>query len=144
MTTTTFNTRRTASIVSYLQTGLIAGVIAAIGNLLVYFVGRAIGVSFDIIMQPGTPITPLPIPAIILFSTVPTLGAAVLAWGLNRYVARGNTIFVGIAIVFLLLSLFPDITMPDPVTMSTRLSLIVMHLVAGGVITYLLSRKAAE
>lgn len=143
MATTTLNTSRpTPSIVSYLQTGVIAGVIAAIANVIVYFVGRAVGASFDIIMQPGTPVIPLPIVAIILFSVVPAFGAAVLAWALNRYTARGNTIFIGIAVVFLLLSLFPDITMPDPVTNATRIGLIVMHFVAGGTITYLLSRKA--
>lgn len=144
MTTTTFTTRRTASIIRYLQTGLIAGVIAAIANLIVYFVGRSMGVPFDIIMQPGTPITPLPIPAIILFSGVPALIAAVVAWGLNRYVARGNMIFVGIAVVILLVSLLPDILMPEPVTMSTRFGLIVMHLIAGSVITFLLSRQTAS
>lgn len=143
MATTTLTTiRTTPSIVSYLQTGVIAGVIAAIVNVIVYFVGQALGASFDIIMQPGTPVIPLPIPAIILFSVVPALGAAVLAWALNRYVARGNAIFVGIAVVFLLVSVIPDITMPDPVTNATRLGLMVMHFVAGGVITYMLSRKA--
>jgi hypothetical protein len=143
MTTSTLNNTTTPSIVSYLQTGVIAGVIAAIANVIVYFVGQAVGASFEIIMQPGTPITPLPIFAIVMFSVVPAIGAAVLAWALNRYVARGNQIFVGIAVVFLLLSLIPDITMPDPVTNATRIGLIIMHFVAGGVITYLLSRKAA-
>lgn len=143
MATTTLNTNRTTpSIVSYLQTGVLAGIMAAIVNVIVYFVGQALGASFDIIMQPGTPMIPLPIVAIILFSVVPALGAAVLAWALNRYVTRGNAIFVGIAVVFLLVSIIPDITMPDPVTNATRLGLIVMHFVAGGVITYLLSRKA--
>jgi Family of unknown function (DUF6069) len=141
-TTTLTSSRTTPSIVSYLQTGVIAGVIAAIGNVIVYFVGQALGASFDIIMQPSTPVVPLPIVAIVMFSVVPALGAALLAWALNRYIARGNAIFVGIAVVFLLLSIIPDITMPDPVTNATRLGLIVMHFVAGGVITYMLSRKA--
>lgn len=143
MATTSINTNATPSLVSYLQTGAIAGVIAAIINVIVYFIGRAVGVPFDIIGQPGTPIMPLPVFAIVMFSVVPGIGAAVLAWLLNRYTARGNTIFVGIAVVFLLLSLIPDITMPDPVTMGTRIGLIIMHFVAGGVITYMLSRKAS-
>lgn len=140
---TTMNRDTSTSVLSYVQTGLIAAVIAAVVNLVVYFVGQAMGVPYEIIMQPGTPLTPLQIPQILVMSILPGVVAALLAWALNRYLARGNTIFVGIAVLILLLSLVPLVTMAETVTTTTRIALAIMHVATAAIITYMLSRKAA-
>jgi hypothetical protein len=131
------------SLTSYITTGVIAGVISGVLNVIVLYVGKAMGITFEIIGQPGMPLTALDFMPVFMFSLVPAIGAAFLAWGLNRYVPRGNAIFIGIAIAFLLVSFIPDLTMPDPVTNGTRYGLILMHIVAGAVITYMLARRAA-
>jgi hypothetical protein len=142
-TTSTLNTNSTPSITSYMITGIIAGAIAGGINIILFLVGQALGVPFEIAVPPDFVLTPLTLQPIFLFSFVPGIVGAILAWIFNRFVPRGNTVFVVIAVIFLLLSFYPDIAMPETVTVGTKAMLILMHIVAGGIITYMLSRKAA-
>lgn len=145
MTTSTISTSRSVNWGGLLTTGLIAGVVAAVVNTIVYFIAQALGVDFMIVMGgAGTPAMPLAIPAIAIFSIVPGLIAALLAGSLLRFTSNGARIFQIVALVFLLISFIPDLTMPEPATMATKASLMLMHVIAGSVITYMVSRKAAE
>lgn len=142
-TTNTLNTNTTPAITSYLITGIIAGAIAGGINMLLFLVGQALGITFEIAVPPDFQLNPLNLQAIFLFSFIPGIVGAILAWIFNRFVPRGNTVFVVIAVIFLLLSFAPDLAMPESVTVGTKTMLILMHIVAGGIITYMLSRKAA-
>lgn len=142
-TTNTLNTNTKPVITSYLITGIIAGAIAGGINMILFLIGQAMGVTFEIAVPPDFQLNALNLQAIFIFSFVPGIVGAILAWILNRFVSRGNTIFMGIAIVFLLLSFTPDIAMPETVSIGTKTMLILMHIVAGSIITFMLSRKAA-
>lgn len=143
MATNTLNRSTTPSVVSFLTTGAIAGAIAGIANSIVFLIGQALGVPFEIATPDMPQLTALNVIPVFLFSFVPGIVAGLLAWLLHRYTSRGNSLFVGIAVVFLLLSFIPDIAMPESVTMSTKAGLILMHIIAGGIITYMISRKTA-
>lgn len=146
MTTTTkmLNTTTAPGITVYLITGIIAGAIAGGINMVLFLAGQALGVPFEIAVPPDFQLNALNLQAIFIFSFVPGIVGAVLVWALNRFVPRGNMVFVVLAILFLLLSFAPDLAMPDSVTPGTKISLMLMHVVAGGIITFMLSRKAAR
>ncbi len=139
----TLKTTRTPSITAYLITGIIAGAIAGGINMILFLVAQAAGVPFEIAVPPDFQLNALNLQAIFIFSFVPGIVGAVLAWLLHRFVPRGTVVFVVVAVLFLLLSFAPDIAMPDSVTPGTKASLILMHIVAGSVITFMLNRKAA-
>lgn len=135
-------TNSVPSLIQYLITGITAGVIGGVVNIILFVIGQSLGVPFEIAVPPLNELNPLNPQVVFMFSFVPGIGAAVLAWLLHRFVPRGKTIFLVIAILFLLLSFIPDITMVDSVTVGTKAGLILMHIVAGGIITYMLHRKA--
>lgn len=126
-----------------LLVGLLAGLLAGLANLLVYFVGSALSAPFLVPMGgPGSPPMPLPLLAIIVASTIPALGAAVLYWALGRFVRNATTIFLVVAVVFALISLAGPMSLP--IELSTRLSLSAMHFVAGAIIAGGLVRFARQ
>ncbi len=121
-----------------LRIGLVAGVAAAVVNLIIYFVGTTVfAVPFLITMQPGTAPIPLVVPAIIGMSILPGLLAALFLWGLARFVSRPIRWFQGISLVLLLLSLLP---LSMPLDAATRVGLVLMHLATGLLIIAALSR----
>jgi hypothetical protein len=120
--------------------GLLAAVAAAIANLLVFFVARELlDISF-VIPYEGSDSTPEPLPAamVIIASAIPALIAAMLLGLLARWARRSLRIFQAVAVVALLLSLGGPLTLDDVAT-STRVALIVMHLVAAALIVGILS-----
>jgi hypothetical protein len=119
---------------------LIGGALAAVANLIIFFVTQALGVVYEVQAGgPGGPIIPLPIPAVPIASIVPALGAGVLLAILARFSKRPLLIFWIISGVFLLLSFFPVFSMP--VATGVQIGLAIMHIVAGAAIVWSLSSR---
>lgn len=146
MATTTSAAGRPArpSLARTLLVGLIAGLAAGVANLIVFFVTQALGAPFLVPMGgPGAPALPLPFAAVVAAGAIPGLGAAALYWALRRFTGvRATAIFVGIAAAFGLLSLAGPLTLP--IDLFTRLSLALMHIVAGVIITGGLVRSVRQ
>ena len=122
--------------------GLIAGVLAAVLNLIVYAIAAAVGVPFDVQMGPGAPIQPIGALQFIMASIVPALIGTGLYALLVRFTRNATPIFIGIAIVVALLSLASPLGMQ--VALSTRLTLAVLHLTTAAIITLTLLRLAPQ
>lgn len=120
--------------------GLAAGVAAALVNLIVFFIGGAMGIVFEGQMGPGAPVMPLPAIAFVMASLVPALLGALAYVVSVRFIPRGRAIFIGVALAVAVLSLFSPLTME--VALATRLTLAALHLVTAAIITWGLVRYA--
>lgn len=121
----------------------LAGVLAALGNLAVYGLARAaLGLPLEMPAMGPTPAGSLSVAPVVLSSFVPALFAGGLLAVLARFAARPLRVFQIVAGAVLVLSLGAPLTLP--VDLGTRLVLLVMHLVAGLVITGVLSTTAVD
>lgn len=113
------------------QAGLLAALLAVIGNLLVFFVSNQLLSSPLLIpTQPGsTELAPLTAVMVTVATIIPILGATILLSLLGRWVARPFTVFTIIAVLFLLISFGGPLSLP--VDGTTKLILNLMHVVAG-------------
>jgi hypothetical protein len=125
------------------QAGFIAAIVATAANLLVYYLVPALfNFTLAIPLQgPGSEIEQMPAVMVILATAVPAIGATILLALLYRFTARPRRIFQVIALLFLLLSFLPPFSLP--VALNIRLTLALMHVIAGGVIIYVLTVWAA-
>ena len=112
------------------RAGVITALIAAIVNVVIYFIGNSLVQPLQVVMGGATAPVQLPLFAVVIFSVVPLLGAMVLLWLLGRFTARPFTIFTLIAVIFLLISFIPDLTMAG-VSDLNKAILVLMHTVAG-------------
>ena len=127
-----------------LGVGLVSGLVAGIANLILFFISRAL-FSLPYLVPMGGPTSPavdLPVFAVIVASTIPAIGAALLYWALGRFTSRATTIFVAVAVVFGLLSFGGPASLP--IDLGTRIALALMHVVAGVIITLGLTRFAPQ
>jgi hypothetical protein len=124
------------------QAGLMAAILAAIANLIVFFVSSQLLSSPLLIpAQPGsTDLAPLTAIPVVAATVIPIIGATILLALLGRWVARPFTVFTIIAVLFLLLSFGGPLTLP--VDGVTKLVLNLMHIVAGGVAIGILTTRA--
>lgn len=116
----------------------LAGAVAAVGNLMVWALGRALAIPLDIPM--GAQTTTLTAGPIIAASFVPALLAAVLLAMLSRLAARPLWVFQLVGGVALLLSLLGPLALP--VAGATKAVLLGMHVVAALAIVGVLSKAA--
>ena len=132
---------KTVTASRFISAGLLAAAVAAVANLLVYFLVPALfGFTLEFPWQgPGSEIQRLPIFMVLLATVLPTIAAIVLLAVLNRFTARPVTIFRVIAVVFLLLSLAAPLTLSAP--LSVRLTLVAMHVITAAIITYTLTNR---
>jgi Family of unknown function (DUF6069) len=114
-------------------TALGVGIIAAIANVIVYFIAGAAEVPLQIISPGSGQLERLTLIPVVLASLVPAFAAATLLLVLRRFTPRANLIFQVIAAVFLLASLSGPLGMP--IDAGTKIVLNLMHLIAGVVIT---------
>lgn len=129
------------------QTGLIAVAVAAVLNLIVYFVANALGISFNI-TPPSMPAPPFPF--LVTFATVVGVLLGTLVFQLlPRVTRRPISTFRIVAIVALVLSFAQPLLLTtgamqlsEPVQTSTILVLEIMHLVAGVAAIYFLTTRA--
>ena len=128
------SSERVAPIKQLAWVGPLGGVIAAVANLLVYFIAQPLaGGELHHQMGPGNPIEVLPLAAVIVASFVPSIFATLLYAGLGRFTRRPVTIFTIIAVAFGLLSLGSPLSLA--VETASKLALSLMHIVAAAAIT---------
>lgn len=110
---------------------LLAALIAAVANALVYFVASAVGaISPDVLVPSPTGESPITVGTVVLASAVGAVGAAVVFAVIGRFARRPVRLLVIVATVVLVLSLFSPATIPGA-SLGMILSLEAMHLVAG-------------
>ena len=116
--------------------GMVAGVLAAVVNAVVYLLASAVGaIPESVVVSGGGPIT---LGAILVSSFVPALLAALFLAVLERFTRRAIGIFRVVAVVLLVLSLSAPLTIAGaPAAMI--LALFLMHIVAAGVIIWVLT-----
>jgi hypothetical protein len=120
------------------RNGLIAAVVSAVVNAVLYFVGGALGgFPADVITPMGQPIT---IVAVLLMSIVPVLLGTLGYTILTRLPINANLWFtIIVAVVFLAMFMGPLQLPGAPVLM--KLLLEVMHVVTAGATVYFLTRS---
>jgi hypothetical protein len=125
--------------------GLIAGIIAAVANLVVYFIASALGVTFNI-MPPDMPAPPFALA--VAFSSILfiLIGTFVLTL-MPRFSQRPISTWRTVAIVALVLSLAQPLAlltgmMGPPPAISTIIVMEIMHVVAGVIAIYWLTTRA--
>jgi hypothetical protein len=108
------------------RTGLVIAV-ATVINVAVFLIARAIGV--EILVPQGATSTTLSVVPVVAFTIVPLVLAAVFLLVLRRVGVSSPRVFGAIVVVGTLLSLFAPLT--AELSASNKVTLVVMHLVAG-------------
>jgi hypothetical protein len=120
-------------------TALTAGTIAAVANLIVYFIAGAANVPLQIATPGSSQLERLQFVPVALASLIPAFAAAAALLILRRFAPRADTIFQVIAVVFLLVSFGGPLG--QPIDGVTKFVLNLMHTVAGVIITLGLTRS---
>lgn len=120
----------------------LATVIAAVvANLLVYYVGSAVvGYDPDFLILSNVSGT-------VLFTVVPAIAAVPIYAALVRYTANPARTFSILSLVLLIVSIIPDLTSVPSMEGATNGQtgiLILMHIVAAGVIVWMLTNLTRE
>jgi Family of unknown function (DUF6069) len=121
-------------------TALTAGAIAAVVNLIVYFIAGATNVPLQIAAPGSSQPERLSFLPVALASLIPAFAAAAALLILRRFTPRADPVFQVIAIVFLLVSFSGPLGMPTDG--ATKFVLNLMHVVAGTIITIGLTRPS--
>ncbi|MFZ4813215.1 MAG: DUF6069 family protein [Phototrophicaceae bacterium] len=136
MATVTHSTTATSAkypILRVFMGGIAGGIVGAILNVILFFVaGNLLGIELVVPQPPDmTVIGALPLIAVIMATLMPSIGASILFWALQRFVPqRATIIFLGISVVFLVLSLL----FTPPVPNDVKIILSVMHIIAAAAI----------
>ncbi len=107
--------------------GVLAAVIAAVINAIIWLIARALGVSFRV-QPPGQTESIVNLLAVILITIVPILLGVGVYVLLHRVTRRPFLVFLIIALVVFVLSLLPPLSAADET--GTQVALILMHIVA--------------
>lgn len=119
--------------------GLMAAGVATIVNAILFFVFHQIGIISDnIFIQPGQPMTIVPI---IISSIVPTLIAALVFFLLEKFTKNGFKIFRVIAIVLMVLSFMNPFMGIPGVTIGYAVVLNIMHVVVVGALLFFIGKS---
>lgn len=117
-----------ASNSSILVNGIIGGVVASILNVVIYYISRALDVSF--ILPPRVegelPLDLHPF-GIIFASMVPAIGALLLLMLLDKTTRKPFPILIIISVIVLAISVYP---LTLDLTTASRISMGLMHIVA--------------
>lgn len=121
-----------------LKIGLFAGVIAALLNLAIFYISKFIGsISNNDLLPDGNPLS---IAAVVLSTLLSGLVASLVLFVLSKFTKNSIKIFSIIGFIFLLVSMAGPFGTPNlPIGMRVTLSL--MHIVAGIIIIYGLTKK---
>ena len=139
-TTTTLDTKPTLG--SIVRSGAIGIVIAAVLNVILYFISTAIG-ALPIMSTMGQPIALMPV---LTFTIGSGLAATILYLILTRFLdhGRANTVFVVIASLVLIGMAFTPITSVVDPTVITVVMLEIMHLAAALPPMYTLTKMTQQ
>lgn len=125
---------------SLLKNGAIAGVLAGIANVVVYFISKAVGAISNTMLLPDG--NPLGVAPVIISSLLSGVVASLVLFALSKFSQKPIAHFKIVSVVFLLISLAGPIATPNLPT-SMIVSLEIMHFVAAAVIVYHLSKTSA-
>lgn len=121
--------------------GLATVIAAVVANLLVYYVGSAVvGYDPDFLILSN-------ISGTVFFTLVPAIIAVALYAALARFIASPERTFTIISLVLLIVSIIPDLTYIPSVDGATNGQtgiLVLMHIVAAGVIVWMLTNLTRE
>ena len=118
--------------------GLLAGIVAAIINGILFFVFHAAGVISDnIFPQPGQPMTAAPV---IMGSILPLIIGSLVFYLFERFTNNGFKIFALAALILMVLSLYSPFAVIPNVTLGYSLVLCLMHVVAALSLLYFIHR----
>lgn len=121
-----------------LKIGLFAGLIAALLNLAIFYISKFIGIISNNDLLPDG--NPLSIAAVVLSTLLSGLVASLVLFVLSKFTKNSIKIFSIIGFIFLLVSMAGPFGTPNlPIGMRVTLSL--MHIVAGIIIIYGLTKK---
>lgn len=107
--------------------GVLAAVIAAVINAIIWLIARALGVSFRV-QPPGQTESTVNLLAVILTTIVPSLLGVGVYVLLHHVTRRPFLVFLIIALVVFVLSLLLPLSAADET--GTQVALILMHIVA--------------
>jgi Family of unknown function (DUF6069) len=121
-----------------LTAGAIAGVAAAILNVLLFFIFHAVGIiTDDIQVQPSQPLTIAPV---LISSVLPSVVGAAVFFLFEKYTKNSFKLFTILALVLLVLSFGnPFLGIPN-VTIGYAIALNLMHVVVAFSLLYFLKR----
>lgn len=136
------NVQPNVTILNALKAAGLAGLIAAAINFIVYYAARLMIGGPLLVDPPGpAPLGSLPISAVVVFSIVPALGAGIVFWALDRFLADPRRVFLIIAAVIFILFIYPPL--PATTSAATAWTLQILHgVVAVPVVMALLNLKA--
>jgi hypothetical protein len=118
--------------------GAKAAGVSVIINAVLFFVFKLLGVfTDDIFLQPGMPLTVVPV---IFSSVVPTLVAACVFFLIEKFSSKGYMVFSIVATVLLLLSFInPFVAIPH-ITVAYGIALNLMHVVVALALLYFIKK----
>lgn len=119
------------------RAGLIAALVAAVINTLVFFIFKAMGIFTETILIDGK--VPLTIAPVLMSSIVPTLVATLVFFLFEKFSNKGFRNFRILSIVLLLVSLFSPLSIPN-ITMAYIVGLDIMHVVVALLLLYFIQK----
>ena len=128
------------------RVGLIAAVGAVSVNLVYFWVTKSVfGIAYIIPMGgPSGPLMSLPAVIIIMFNVVPAIGATILLAVLGKFLSHPFRVFWIISVVVFVISFILPLSLPSSVAASTKISLSLMHILAGALIVGVLTALGRE
>jgi hypothetical protein len=118
---------------SYVRVGVAAAAVAAAATTTVAAAGHAAGISLDVGGEP------IPLPGFTQLTAVAALLGLALATVLVRTARNARRTFVRTTLVLTALSLIPDLIVPADLT--TRVLLMITHLVAAAIVIPAIARR---
>jgi Family of unknown function (DUF6069) len=123
-----------------LQGALIAAVVGAVLNAIVYTLASAAGVSYRGDPLPSAPTGAVALKDVVGASVMWVIPATIVLLILNRFVRKPTKVFVIIAVILGVLSLGGPLTFPGA-TLGTKLALCMAHGICAVVITTSLVKR---
>ena len=123
--------------------GLVAGAVATIANLVFFWITKSgFGVPYILPLRgPSSPLVNLPETEIILAHVGPAIGATAILAILGKFLSRPFRVFRIISALLLIISfILPLFLLPSGVATSTKIGLMLMHIIAAAIIVGILTR----
>jgi hypothetical protein len=126
------------SVFSHLKAGFLGGGVAAVINLCIFLLSRSLlDLQYLVPQGPEWDRAPIPPWAVVIFSIVPGLLAALLLWLLLKLLpTQAQRIFLGISLIILVASFALPIMAAEYIIEQTLLN--IMHVIAAGSIIFAL------
>ena len=124
-----------------LGAGVIAGIVAAVANIVVWLVAKnAFDVPFLVVPAGSSDLQPITLGLIAGSSVLPAVVAAVLFGVLLRFTKGAQMIFITLSIIVLVLTLIMPLTQPTGVAVSTKVILVIMYAIVASIVVSVLVR----